>query len=191
MVSHAHEQRHLARALSALLLALWAGACSRQLELYDEPDASVAPVGNGPQAPEDIPEVVDSGVTGGERAACAERPTGKCQGANDFPCDFSGWVERTMRQCEAAADCRANGWVRVSLASDGCVSAIGMVVPEPTFVACLAQEFGSFGCTQCGAMEAVHYLGEGNNGCITACESDDDCDAEQLCQNGYCQRRLG
>jgi hypothetical protein len=173
------------------LLALSACACARQLELYDEPDASAAPVGSGPQAPAEIPEVVDSGVTGGEVQACAERPTGKCQGANDFPCDFSGWVGRAVEQCQTAAGCRANDWVRVALAADGCVSAIGMVLPQAEFVACLAQEFGSFGCPQCGAMEATQYLGEGNDGCIATCESDADCDADEFCENGYCQRRLG
>lgn len=191
MVSHTHERRHLARALSGLLLAVLAGACSRQLELYDEPDASAAPVGSGPQPPAEIPEVVGSGVGGAEHPACGERPTGKCQGANDFPCDFSGWVERAVPDCQQAADCRANGWVRVVLASDGCVSAIGMVEPEPAFIACLVQEFGSFGCPQCSAMEATHYLGEGNDGCIVACERDDDCRAEEFCEKGYCQRRLG
>ena len=191
MVSHPAERGHLARALIASLVALLAFACSRQLELYDEPDAGAAPIGGVPQPPDEIPEVVDSGVGGEERVACAARPTGKCQGANDFPCDFGGWVERAVDQCQLATDCQANDWVRVELAADGCVAAIGMVEPQPAFVACLAEEFGSFGCPQCGAMAATSYLGEGNAGCIVSCESDEDCDANEFCENGYCQRRLG
>lgn len=190
MVPYAATQRNRAGTVTALALLL-ALACSRRIELYDEPDAGSAPVGGVPQPPDQIADIPDSGVSGAERAVCAERPTGQCQGANDFPCDFGGWVERAVDRCQLETDCQANDWVRVALGADGCVAAIGMVEPEAAFVACLADEFGSFGCPQCGAMEATSYLGEGNTGCIVACERDEDCDDGEFCESGYCQRRLG
>jgi hypothetical protein len=176
-------------ALLAVLTLLGALACSRHLELYEPSDAGVSVV-EGPKPPDDIPEVTDSGVRTDELLSCAERPTGDCVGANDFPCDFPRWVERTADACTTQVDCLVQGWLGVALGADGCVDALEMTDPNPDFVACLVEQFAHFGCVQCTAQYATRYLGTSAEPCMIQCINDPDCPSGYACTDGTCVREL-
>src|SRR5688572_5488343 len=165
-----------------LACLLCIAGCSRHVELYEPADASV-PVSEGPKPPAEIPLLEDSGVTDSEFATCAERPTGGCLGANDFPCDFQRWVENTAESCTARVDCLVQGWLGVWLGDDGCVESVEMTDPNPDFAACLAEEFAHFGCTQCDRMHAVRFLGTTAEPCMIACSNDSGCPEGYFCQD--------
>jgi hypothetical protein len=171
-----------------LALLLTAG-CSRQIELYEPTDAGISVV-EGPTPPDDIPEVSDSGVRAAGLLECAERPTGDCVGANDFPCDFQRWVEVTADACYTEVDCRVQGWLGVALADDGCVEAIEMTDPAPDFVACLVERFAHYGCVQCTAQRATRFLGTTAEACMIRCINAGDCPDGYTCTGQLCERDL-
>ena len=181
--------RRLRSGAPALLWVLLASACSRHVELPERADASVSVV-EGPRPPAEIPLVEGSGVTESTYPTCAERPTGNCVGANDFPCDFQRWVEITAEDCTARVDCLVHGWLGVSLSAEGCVDAIEMTDPNPDFVACLVEQFANFGCTQCGATRALRFLGTSAEPCMIPCFNDPDCPTGYVCEGDLCAREL-
>jgi hypothetical protein len=166
------------------LIVLALAACSRRSELFDRPDASVG----GPSSLDaSIPEVEDSGIDDPSLPACGERPTGNCQGANDFPCSFEPWMYEVAVQCQTETGCHADDWVEVRTGDDGCVSAIHMTVPEPDYIACLVETFGHFSCP-CEATGAAYFLGLGNDGCAEPCDTGEfPCPAGESCIAGTCE----
>lgn len=190
MVSHPERRRNLTRRVSAFAVVALGAACgcSRQHELYDDTDGGVNVV-RTPKPPDTIPQVPDSGLDAPELPACSERPTGECLGANDFPCEFQGWVELAAARCQESVACPARGWLGVSLGAEGCVTAIEMTDPDPLFVACLAEVFGTAACPQCSAMHATRFLGT-NPSCAHVCEVDADCPDGELCVSGSCEAEL-
>ena len=186
MVPIAHSRRErlsplsLARGAAFVLVVL---GCSRRGELFDRPDASL---GVNPTVDASVPLVEDSGIDDPSLPACAERPVGDCQGANDFPCSFEPWMYEVAAACQDATDCRANDWVEVRTGENGCVSEIRMVEPHPDYVACLVETFGQYSCP-CDETAAAYFLGLGNNGCEPPCGVGEfPCPSGQSCVAGMC-----
>lgn len=187
MVSNADGRRASVPALTAvaraLPLAVLALACSRKSELFDRPDASLDAT---PTVDAAIPLVEGSGIDDPTLPACGERPTGDCQGANDFPCSFERWMYDVAAACQLATDCRTNDWVEVRMGGDGCVSEIRMVEPQADYVACLVETFGQYACP-CEETAAAYFLGLGNEGCEAPCGTGEfPCPAGQSCVAGEC-----
>jgi hypothetical protein len=175
--------------IAALALALAAGAvasaCSRQQNLVDEPDSG-STVTAPPTCDGGIPEVADSGVASEELVACAERPLGNCQGSNDFPCGFEPWFDEVVTACQGSATCPASGCVEATMGDDGCVSSIGMTVPDDEFVACLVESFGAYRCP-CTMTSTRRFLGPGG-GCHRPCDTGERiCPGGETCVNGFCE----
>ena len=145
--------------------ALWV-ACSRQADIYDEPETMVTPP---PPSAEDVPSVPDLGLE--EFPECSERPEGDCRGVNDFPCAFTEHAEAVIDACFEATDCRADGWVSVSLGADGCLSDIGMDMADDAFVDCLKAALGPIQCP-CGETTYTEFLGVDNEHCRDDVEPD-------------------
>jgi hypothetical protein len=140
--------------------------CSRQADIYDEPETIVAP-----PAPShgEVPSVPDLDLE--EFPECSERPEGECRGVNDFPCAFTEHAEEVIDACFESTDCSANGWVSVALGEDGCLVDIGMDMVEAAFVQCLKDALGPIQCP-CGASEHTVFLGVDNAGCRDEVEPD-------------------
>lgn len=135
--------------------------CQRYADLRDEPDAS--PIVTTPDLDAgDIPEL-DSGLASDAHPSCGGRPEGKCHGPVDFPCDFDGWASATAVSCDEATGCITNGFLEVTMATNGCVVAIGMNEPNDAMVACLIAEFGAVRCP-CTEGTFTHFFGVGNTG---------------------------
>lgn len=145
----------------AFSTCFWPGACTRQADIYDEPDVLVLGPGGEPDSGE-IPEL-DAGLGTDAFLACGERIVGKCEGPVDFGCRFSPWVENTAARCQAATGCKTNGWLYVKLDVRGCVGIIGMDQPNDEIIKCLADEFTGTRCT-CSDIEKKYYFGQGNTG---------------------------
>jgi hypothetical protein len=174
---------------TAAVLAWWllvpAGGCSRQTELRGEADAgSTVYTPNLPEAGT-LPEVPDAGLDDPALPACAERPTGDCVGVNDFPCDFSRWVNKTANECLASTDCKADGWVGVQMTEEGCVSSLHMEEPEDAFVACMAESLRGFRCP-CREGFSAAFLGLDNDGCFVGCTDELPCTEGFHCVSGFC-----
>jgi hypothetical protein len=173
----------------ALLVSLL--GCSRHAEIFEAGDAGIIVI-SGPEPPDEIPVVEDSGIASESLPECAERPTGECLGANDFPCTFPNWVTLAADACMAKVNCGAQGWLGVSLGDDGCVSAIEMTEPHDEFVACLVEEFGKESCHHCAAMHSTRFLGAGvTDGCKLRCTEDDDCPSGYHCDGVLCANEFG
>jgi hypothetical protein len=191
MVSHAERRRAFRPALITVV-ALSAWACSRHADIQDEPDGGTNLGPSAPQPDAGIPAVEDTGLDDPSLLACADRPeaeNGACRGANDFPCDFSGWVPLLAEQCQTETGCVTNGWVEIELGDDGCASELRMDQPNADYVACLVQTLGAYSCP-CEAMSFGHFLGVGNEGCETGpspCTSGEfPCAGGQICVDGFC-----
>jgi len=145
----------------AVLSLAWllAAGCSRQADIYDEPEVVVTPP---PNEPEEVPSVPDLDLS--EFPECSERPEGDCRGVNDFPCGFTAHADDVIQACFLATECSANGWVSVSLGEDGCLSDIGMDMPNAAFAACLEEALGPVQCP-CGETTRKVFLGVDHDGC--------------------------
>lgn len=136
-------------------------ACVRHADIRDEPEGGIL-------APEpqidagEIPEL-DSGLGTDAYPSCGERPLGKCQGTNDFPCAFEGWMVSTAESCQTSTGCVTNGWLEVTMGAEGCVEAIGMDQPNDAMVACLLAELGAVRCP-CLSVKGSYFFGYGNMG---------------------------
>jgi hypothetical protein len=150
--------------LAFLVTAL--AACSRAVNLYDEPDASTLKPPTLDAG--DIPEL-DAGLD--TYPPCAMRPEGPgCTGPVDFPCQFDGWVTSTANRCQNDTGCQTNGWLEVAMGEDGCVSSIGMDQPNDAVVACLLEEFADVRCP-CSGGSVTHFFGLDNHGRCSAASS--------------------
>lgn len=143
-----------------LLLALVVLGCSRQADIYDQPEELVAPP--MPNDAGDLPSVPNLDLE--EFPECATRPEGECRGVNDFPCAFTDYAEDVIKQCFQATECSADGWVSVTLGADGCLSDIGMESVDEAFVQCLKDTIAAINCP-CGETTATVFLGVANDGC--------------------------
>ena len=143
-----------------LLVALVVLGCSRQADIYDEPEHLVQPP--KPNDGEDIPSV--PGLDLEEFPECSERPEGECRGVNDFPCAFTDYAEDVIEQCFRATECTAEGWVSVTIGTDGCLSDIGMESVDDAFVECLVGTIGPISCP-CDETTQTVFLGVANDGC--------------------------
>ena len=145
-----------------LILLLAASGCSREAEIYDEPDAQVAPV--DPRQVHEIPELPDAGLDAERFATCSERAEGACRGTNDFVCDFEDYAEQIIHQCFEQTACMAEGWVALQLDAEGCAKTIGMDEANDAFVECLVEILGQIRCP-CPNSNYTHFLGVDNRGC--------------------------
>jgi hypothetical protein len=143
----------------SLLLALVVLGCSRQADIYDQPEQLVAPP--MPSADE-LPSVPNLDLQ--EFPECATRPEGECRGVNDFPCAFTKYAKAVIDECFHATECSADGWVSVTLGDDGCLADIGMEHVDEAFVECLRDTIGPISCP---CEETTHsvFLGVANDGC--------------------------
>ncbi|APR87491.1 hypothetical protein A7982_12840 [Minicystis rosea] len=150
-------------------LALFSGAatmteaCVRHADIYDEPDGGGLMTTPQFDAGKVMP--VDAGLRGEGGIACEDRLIAKeCKGPIDFACDFDGFVFLAANKCQKATGCMTNGILEVKMASDGCVSEIGMSQPNDAMVACLVEIFEAGRCP-CGTSELSLSLGHDNAGC--------------------------
>jgi hypothetical protein len=151
----------LACVVAALPTSALLVACERYADIRDEPDAStIDPV---PQLDSGDVPALDSGLGTDAYPSCGDRSGGKCQGPADFPCNFSGWVTSTAASCQTATGCKTNGFLKVTLGADGCVTELGMEQPNDAIVACLLAELGSVRCP-CQEAEVTHFFGATNTG---------------------------
>ncbi|MBM4361396.1 MAG: hypothetical protein FJ104_01855 [Deltaproteobacteria bacterium] len=150
------------RGAAAALLAV---ACSRDLELADDPTGSFVVVGV-PEPPEGgVPEVERAAFTDPALLACAARPTEPgCVGINDYPCDLAGWVPRLVEECEAGSGCTGRGFLSIELGEQGCAVAVGMTDPEAALLACVVERLRTVQCP-CTATEVVEFLGASTERC--------------------------
>jgi len=164
MVSHP-DRRRARRSSLALAVALLGGlACSRQVNIRDEPEGGVT----GPQMvlePDAAIPAVDAGLDMGP--ACESREEGNCRGTNDFACAYEPWVRQVAKDCLTLTGCSTNGWLTVDMGEDGCVSAIGMDQPNADYVACLVASFGAYRCP-CHMSHMNYLVGFANEGCPDA-----------------------
>ena len=148
------------------LAGLLAGGCSREANIYDEPEIAVTPP---PSQPDEVPSVPNLDL--GEFPECSERPEGDCRGVNDFPCAFTEHADDVIQACFLATDCSANGWVSVSVGADGCLADIGMDMVHAAFVQCIEDALGPIQCP-CGKTTHTVFLGATNDGCRDDVEPD-------------------
>jgi hypothetical protein len=179
-------------ALVALVASYAIAACSRHADIKDEPDSGTDLGPNAPRPDGGVPLVEDSGLDDPSLTPCADRPeNGACRGANDFPCNFAGWVPVLAEECQTETGCSSNGWVELELADDGCATAIYMDQPNAAYVTCLVSKLGAYRCP-CEGMSFGHFLGIGNDGCNDAgepraCQGGEfPCDKGQVCVDGVC-----
>lgn len=196
MVSHPdgrRARRHslavCSRLLAWLALAAVFCGCSRAVNIRDEPDAGIG--GNPTELMPDaaIPAIEDAGLDTDAFLACELREEGDCRGTNDFVCDFDPWAREIARTCLTATGCSTNGWLVVDMGERGCVTGIGMDMPNAEYVACVVEAFGHYRCP-CSARRLNHLIGLGNDGCPDAgpiaCRS-----GEFPCPPGYsCVQRV-
>ena len=137
------------------------GACTRSANIYDEPDAGFTP--DPTLDAGDIPEL-DAGLDSDAYPPCAAREDAPgCTGPVDFPCNFDNWVTTTAERCQMQTSCATNGWLEVTMGSDGCVSAIGLTYPNDPIVTCLLAEFADAKCP-CSGGSSTYFFGLDNSG---------------------------
>jgi len=152
----------------SVLLALVLFGCSRQADIYEQPDALVTPP--KPNDAEDLPSVPDLDLQ--EFPECSTRPEGECRGVNDFPCAFTDYAADVIEQCFHATECTADGWVSVTLGDDGCLSDIGMESLDEAFVECLKDTIAPINCP-CDETTHTVFLGVANDGCPGVTDPDE------------------
>jgi hypothetical protein len=173
--------------LAAFVLALQVLACSRHAEIEDAPEDTV-PVTEVPKPAGGVPVVEDAPLDNAERLSCAERPVqAACQGVNDFPCNFDGWLRQLAQACQTQTDCHTDGWIEVAVDTDGCASELRMEDPDPPYVACITEQLSQYQCP-CTDVVGSHFLGLAHDGCIDAsCGTGElRCAPGSHCQSDQC-----
>lgn len=170
----------------ALLLLL--AACSRRAEIENAPDAGVVPTMEVPKPDGGVPLVTDAALDHPDGLSCRERPRNAlCGGANDFGCDFDGWFQRVVSDCQNQTDCHTDGWAEALVDADGCVSELRLEDPDPEIVACIVAELRQYQCP-CDSVVGSIYLGLANDGCPrTDCGTGElRCPPGSSCRDGEC-----
>jgi hypothetical protein len=171
--------------LAALLLLL---GCSRRAEIEDAPDAGSVPNTEVPRPDGGVPLVEDAPLENAEGLSCADRPVqSACRGANDFACDFDGWVQQLAQTCQTQTDCHTDGWVEVLVGPEGCATELRMEDPDPEYVACISEQLSQYSCP-CADVWGSRFLGLAHDGCDnTACGTGElRCPPGTTCQQGKC-----
>lgn len=163
-------------------------ACSRRAEIENAPDAGMLPTVEAPKPDGGVPPVEDAPLAHPDGLDCNERPrSALCGGANDFGCDFDGWFQRLVADCEQQTDCHTDGWVEAVVDRDGCANELRMEDPDPEFVACLAAQLNLYQCP-CSSVVGSAYLGLANDGCAgSRCGTGElRCPPGSSCRAGEC-----
>ncbi len=161
-------------------------ACSRRAEIENAPDAGEVIVTEPPRPAGGVPVVADAPLDNAEGLACADRPIQQeCQGANDFPCDFDGWLQNLAEQCQRRTEC-TDGWVEVQLDSGGCAAELRMEDADAPYVACITQELSKYRCP-CDAALGARFLGLGHGDCDARCGTGElRCPPGSICRQDKC-----
>jgi hypothetical protein len=167
----------------ALLLA-----CSRRAEIENAPDAGSVPTMEVPRPDAGVPVVEDAPLANGQGLACQERPVqSACRGANDFGCDFDGWVQMIAEACQQQTDCHTDGWLEVVLGPEGCATELRMEDPDTDYVECISEQLSQYMCP-CADVVGSRFLGLSNDGCEgVACGTGElRCPPGATCERGEC-----
>lgn len=186
MVSQ-RESRRGSRIPLILLGALIASSCSRSAEIEQAPEPGEVPVMEIPRPEGGVPVVEDAELSGSE--ACNDRPRQQaCGGANDFGCDFDGWLRTLAEACQLQTDCRTNGWVEVVVGEEGCATELRMEDPNPAYVSCLTEQLRQYQCP-CQNVLGSRFLGLSHDGCSqSSCGTGElRCPPGSTCRDGECQ----
>src|SRR5687768_18521325 len=106
MVSQRQRRR---RSRLSLIGALIGGgllpACERGAEIENAPDTGRVPTVEAPRPDGGVPLVEGAPLDNAQGLRCDERPVQpECRGANDFGCDFDGWVQALAETCQRQTD---------------------------------------------------------------------------------------
>jgi hypothetical protein len=162
-------------------------ACSRRAEIENVPDAGAVVMMEPPRPDGGVPVVADAPLQNADGLTCAERPIqAECRGANDFPCDFDGWLRDLAEICQQRTQC-TDGWLEVQLGPDGCAAELRMEDPDPPYVACITAALSKYRCP-CNAVLSSRFLGLGHGDCSPpACGTGEfRCPAGSICDQGQC-----
>jgi hypothetical protein len=186
------SQRELGRRRQLpLAVALCCGlgsllGCSRKAEIEDAPDAGSIPVMEVPRPDGGVPLVETAELDHRDGLTCNERPRQPaCAGVNDFGCDFDGWLQRLVAECQVQSDCRTDGWVEVLVGPEGCATELRMEDPDAAYVACMSEELRQYQCP-CTDVVGSSYLGVGHDGCDTCGTGELRCAPGSNCRDGKC-----
>jgi hypothetical protein len=189
MVSQREPRRRSRLSLKAILLAaLSLIGCSRRAEIEDAPDAGTVPTMEVPRPDGGVPLVEDAPLENAEGLRCADRPVQSvCRGANDFGCDFDGWIQQLAELCQTQTDCHTDGWVEVQLGAEGCATELRMEDPDAEYVACISEQLSQYRCP-CADVAGSRFLGLAHDGCEeVACSTGElRCPPGSTCQEGKC-----
>jgi len=169
-------------------VALQQASCSRRAEIEDTPEGGSVPVQEVPRPDGGVPVVADAALDNAEGLTCAERPTqAACRGANDFGCNFDGWLQALSEDCQQRTDCHTDGWVEVLVGPEGCASELRMEDPDAAYVACLVEQLSQYRCP-CSEVLGSRFLGLAHDGCTATCGTGElRCPPGSSCQQGACQ----
>ena len=187
MVSQRESRRGSRLPLTLFGVVLLAGSCSRNAEIEQAPEPGEVPVMEFPRPEGGVPVVEEAELAGSE--ACNDRPAQPaCAGANDFGCDFDGWLQSLAQACQLQTDCHTNGWVEVVVGEEGCATELRMEDPDPAYVACLTEQLRQYQCP-CHDVLGSRFLGLSHDGCAdTACGTGElRCPPGSTCRDGECQ----
>jgi hypothetical protein len=163
--------------------------CSRRAEIEDAPDAGTVPTMEVPRPEGGIPLVEGAPLENTNGQSCAERPVqSACRGANDFGCDFDGWVQQLTKDCQVQTDCHTDGWVEVRLGPEGCATELRMEDPDEAYVACVSEQLREYSCP-CAESVGSRFLGLAHDGCDggVACGTGElRCPPGSTCEQGRC-----
>lgn len=166
----------------------WLLGCSRHAEIDNSPDAGSLPTLEVPRPDGGVPVVEDSALANSAGLDCSERPKqAACGGANDFACDFDGWLETLAEACQQATDCHTDGWVEVLVGPEGCATELRMEDPDAAYVACITTQLSQYRCP-CSDVTGSWFLGLSHDGCTnTRCGTGElRCPPGSSCHQGEC-----
>lgn len=165
MVSQRQLGRRSSVSLSFAGVSLLLLGCSRRAEIEDAPDAGGVPVMEVPRPDGGIPVVEDAPLANSEGLDCNQRPRQPaCGGANDFGCDFDGWLQLLAEMCQQQTDCHTDGWVEVLVGPEGCATELRMEDPDEPYVACISEQLSQYNCP-CKDVLGSRFLGLSHDGC--------------------------
>jgi hypothetical protein len=162
-------------------------ACSRRVEIENAPDAGDVTVNEPPPRPDGgVPVVTGARFDHPDGVACPDRPVeSSCQGANDFPCNFEGWLENVAEVCQRRTQC-TDGWLEVEVGAEGCPTELRMEDPDPPYVECVTDMLSRYRCP-CKNVASARFLGLDHGECKLSCGVGElRCPPGFACQAGEC-----